>query len=133
MSFLFLLLAASIWFALRSRTGHQFILERFRGLGIPCIAGFILLAPLQAYFEAVILSGYQRSFFQFSLHFFESMQVSWNMQWVATYSYHLWFLAFLLIISALALPFLVSLMKPRKRVIQRDLRMSSNASPHSRT
>jgi glucan biosynthesis protein C len=109
MSFLFLLSGASTWFALRSRTGRQFIIERFTRLGIPFIAGFILLAPLQAYFEALILSRYQGSFFQFYLHFFASIHVSWNVQWVAAYGYHLWFLAFLLLISALVLPVLVFL------------------------
>lgn len=109
MSFLFLLSGASTWFALRSRTGRQFIIERFTRLGIPFIAGFILLAPLQAYFEALILSPYQGSFFQFYLHFFASIHVSWNVQWVAAYGYHLWFLAFLLLISVLVLPVLVFL------------------------
>lgn len=109
MSLLFLLSGASIWFALRSRTGGQFLTERFTRLGIPFIAGFILLSPLQAYFEALVRSRYQGSFFQFYLHFFESIQVSWNLQWVAAYGYHLWFLAFLLIISAVALPFLLYL------------------------
>jgi hypothetical protein len=40
------------------------------------------------------------------------------MQWVVTYGYHLWFLAFLLIISTLALPLLVSLRREQgKRFI----------------
>jgi len=109
MSLLFLLSGASAWFALHSRTATQFLGERFTRLLIPFLAGFILLAPLQAYVEALIQSRHPGPFLQFSLAFFASMQISWNPQWLAAYGHHLWFLAFLFLISALAIPLLVFL------------------------
>ena len=109
MSLMFLLAGASSWFVLRSRTGGQFLSERFKRLAIPFIVGFILLSPLQAYIEALIHSSYQGSFVQFYPYFFASIRVSWSLQWLGAYGYHLWFLAFLFLISALALPLIVYL------------------------
>ena len=52
MSLFFLLAGASAWFALSSRTSHQFIAERSKRLLIPFIVAFILLSPIQSYFIA---------------------------------------------------------------------------------
>jgi glucans biosynthesis protein C len=113
MSLLFLLSGASNWFALRSQTGGQFLRERFARLLIPFLLGFVLLAPPLAYIEALAYSQKPGSFFQFYLSFFESMQVSWNPQWLAAYGYHLWFLVFLFFISVISLPLLMYLRRER--------------------
>ena len=104
MSLFFLLAGASAWFALRSKTSGQFIHERFNRLVIPYVVGFILLSPPEAYFLALAHSLYQGSFFAFYLHFFGSIRIDWNPQWLAAYGYHLWFLAFLFAISLINLP-----------------------------
>jgi glucan biosynthesis protein C len=115
MSLMFLLAGTSAWFVLRSRTGGQFLSERFKRLIIPFIAGFIVLSPFQAYIEALIRSPNPGSFVQFYTHFFTSIQVSLSLQWLGAYGYHLWFLAFLFLISALALPIILYLRREQSQ------------------
>jgi glucan biosynthesis protein C len=99
-----LLSGASTWFALRHRTSRQFITERFTRLFIPLIAGIILIAPFQAYFEAISNSLYNGTLLQFYPLFLESIRVSWNPQWLGAYTHHLWFLADLFLFSLITLP-----------------------------
>jgi len=111
MSLVFLLAGASAWFALLSRSGYQFIGERFKRLLIPFIVAFILLSPFQAYILAYfIASGYSlfhSTLLQFFPYFFEHMHIGSDLRFLTIYGYHLWFLAFLFIISMIALPLLL--------------------------
>lgn len=104
MALVFLLSGASTCFALRHRTGRQFIIERFTRLFIPLIAGIILIAPFQAYFEALSNSRYHGPLLHFYPFFLESIRVSWNPQWLGTWVHHLWFLADLFLFSLITLP-----------------------------
>jgi len=113
MSLFFLLAGAGAWFALESRTGGQFISERFKRLIIPCIVGIILLSPPQAYLLAISHSLYKGTFIQFYPYFFSTIQISWNPQWIGNLSFHLWFLAYLFFVSMLVLPVLLSLKRKR--------------------
>ncbi len=117
MSLIFLLAGASAWFSLSSRTGNQFIAERFKRLLIPFIVAFILLSPIQTYFMAYFLSStyslHQGNLLQFFPYFFENIRIGWNPKWLAIYGYHLWFLAFLYVISMMALPLLLYLKRER--------------------
>lgn len=113
MALFFFLAGASSWFALESRTSRQYISERFKRLIIPCIVGFILLSPPQAYLLSVSQGLYQGNFLQFIPYFFEHIRISWNPQWIAAYGYHLWFLAFLFFVSLLTLPALLLLRRKR--------------------
>jgi acyltransferase-like protein len=113
MSLFFFLAGASAWFALESRTSVQFISERFKRLIIPCIVGFILLSPPQAYLLELSHGLNPGSFLQFYPSFFENMHISWNPQWLAAYGYHLWFLVFLFFVSLLTLPVLLYLRRKR--------------------
>jgi acyltransferase-like protein len=113
MALFFFLAGASSWFALESRTSRQYISERFKRLIIPCIVGFILLSPPQAYLLSVSQGLYQGNFLQFIPYFFEHIRISWNPQWIAAYGYHLWFLVFLFFVSLLTLPALLLLRRKR--------------------
>lgn len=113
MSLFFFLAGASAWFALESRTSGQFMSERFKRLIIPCIVGFILLSPPQAYLLAISHALYRGNFLQFYPYFFENIHISWNPQWIGAYGYHLWFLAFLFVVSLLTLPLLHYLRRER--------------------
>lgn len=113
MSLFFFLAGASAWFALESRTSGQFMGERFKRLIIPCIVGFILLSPPQAYLLAISHALYRGNFLQFYPYFFENIHISWNPQWIGAYGYHLWFLAFLFVVSLLTLPMLHYLRRER--------------------
>ncbi len=113
MALFFFLAGASSWFALESRTSFQYISERFKRLIIPCIVGFILLSPPQAYLLSVSQGSYHGTFLQFIPYFFEHIHISWNPQWIAAYGYHLWFLAFLFFVSLITLPALLLLRRKR--------------------
>jgi len=124
MSLVFLLAGASAWFALLSRSNKQFVGERFKRLFIPFIIAFILLAPFQAYIMAYfIASGYshfQGDLLHFFPYFFEHIHIGKDLTWLTIYGYHLWFLAFLYIISMLALPVMMYLKQARgSRIISR--------------
>ncbi len=124
MSLVFLLAGASAWFALLSRSSRQFINERFKRLLIPFIVAFIVLSPFQAYIMSYfIASGYSNfhgDLFQFSMYFFEHIQIGGDLKFLTIYGYHLWFLAFLYIISMMALPVLMYLKQARgSRIILR--------------
>jgi acyltransferase-like protein len=113
MALFFFLAGASSWFALASRTSREYISERFKRLIIPCIVGFILLSPPQAYLLSVSQGQYHGSFLQFIPYFFKNIHISWNPQWIAAYGYHLWFLVFLFFVSLLTLPVLLFLRRKR--------------------
>jgi len=117
MSLVFLLAGASAWFALQSRSSRQFINERFKRLLIPFIVAFILLSPFQAYIMSYFIasgySNYQGDLFQFFTYFFEHIHIGGDLKFLTIYGYHLWFLAFLYIISMMALPVLMYLKQAR--------------------
>jgi glucans biosynthesis protein C len=114
----FLLAGASAWFSLGSRTARQFISERFARLVIPFVVGVMLLSPLQGYLLDVRLSHYSGTFFQYFPYFFLHIQFNWSPQFLAAYGFHLWFLGFLAIFSALALaPFIYLKSSSGQRVI----------------
>ncbi len=99
----FVLSGAACWFALRSRSGRQFLRERSLRLLVPLVAGFLLFSPLQAYFEALNHGHFAGSFLQFVPWFVEHIQISWHAPWIS-YPYHLWFLEFLWLYAVIALP-----------------------------
>jgi len=103
MALFFVLSGAASWFALRSRSGRQFLRERSLRLLVPLLAGFLLFSPLQAYLEALNHGSFAGSFLQFVPWFFEHMQISWHAPWIS-YPYHLWFLEFLWLYTVIALP-----------------------------
>lgn len=124
MSLVFLLAGASAWFALQSRSSKQFINERFKRLLIPFIVAFIVLSPFQAYIMSYFIasgySHYQGDLLQFFTYFFEHIHIGGDLKFLTIYGYHLWFLAFLYIISMMALPILMYLKQARgTRIIVR--------------
>ena len=117
MSLVFLLAGASAWFALQSRSSRQFINERFKRLFIPFIVAFIVLSPFQAYIMSYFIasgySHYQGDLLQFFPYFFEHIRIGGDLKFLTIYGYHLWFLAFLFMISMMALPVLMYLKEAR--------------------
>jgi glucan biosynthesis protein C len=99
----FVLSGAACWFALRSRSGRQFLRERSLRLLVPLVAGFVLFSPLQAYLEALNHGTFAGTFLQFVPWFFEHIQISWHAPWISS-PYHLWFLEFLWVYAVITLP-----------------------------
>ena len=111
MPLLFLLAGASTYFALRRRSGKQYLGERFTRLGVPFLIGvFVLLIPVQTWYGARFNSGYTESFW----HYLVSGDfLRWNIQEGGDYFGgfgfgHLWFIFVLLLVAVIALPLLAN-------------------------
>ncbi len=119
MELFFLLSGVGSWYALKSRTGGQYLLERVKRLLIPLYTvGLFILIPPQFYFELVTNEGYIGTFremirryfgkfgwFRFSHTPFTLLPFPW--------AGHLWFLQYLFLISLVTLPLLLYLRSER--------------------
>ncbi len=103
---LFLLSGAGAYFGLRTRTASAFLRKRFLRLGLPLVAGIALLSPMQAYLTNGIAPKTLGGMLAFYPQFLGSMSSEWTPRWLAVYGYHLWFLGYLLAITAVSLPLL---------------------------
>ena len=107
MPLLFLISGVGTRFALGKRNALQYLGERFRRLIIPLIAGIFILVPVQVYFERI---GQYDSLWAYYPHMFDGVYPEGNFSW-----HHLWFIAYLFLISALLTPFLKTMGKGRIR------------------
>lgn len=108
MPLFFMMAGAGCLFALRRRTGRQFIAERSERLLIPFVIGCILLSPGQFYLEWLHKGWYQGPFLPFipllvsdRLHLLAS---TFSPSIFEALGSHLWFLGFLFTFSLIALP-----------------------------
>lgn len=75
-------------------------------LGLPLVAGLLILSPLQSYF---ISGGSWRTWYGLLVYyprFLGSVRIDWEPLWLGHYGYQLWFLGYLLAISVATLPLL---------------------------
>ena len=98
MPLLFMLSGAGTFFALGKRTSGQYLSERFKRLVIPLAVGIFTLVPVQVYIERI--SQYS-SLVEYYPHMFEGIYPEGNFSW-----HHLWFIAYLFVISLFISPFL---------------------------
>jgi glucan biosynthesis protein C len=114
MPLFFLLSGAGSWYALKSRTGGQYLLERVKRILIPLygVGVFIIVLP-QVYFESVAYGGYTGTFWELVPRYVAGVFTShpnfddpffFNVFWG-----HLWFLQYLFLISLLVLPVMLYL------------------------
>jgi peptidoglycan/LPS O-acetylase OafA/YrhL len=116
MPLFFLMAGTGSRFALRRRSGSQFISERLKRLVIPLVVGCFLLSPIQFYAEWIHKGWYSGSFSAFIPELFRS----WGQKLSAVISpsvfesigSHLWFLGFLFAYSLLALPLFLWFKRP---------------------
>jgi glucan biosynthesis protein C len=101
MPLLFMLSGAGTYFALGKRTSGQYLSERFKRLVIPLVVGIFTLVPVQVYIEKI--SQYD-SLLDYYPHMFNGVYPDGNFSW-----HHLWFIAYLFVISLFISPFLNSL------------------------
>lgn len=125
MSLFFLLSGVGAWYALNSRTGGQFLMERVKRLLIPLYTvGLFLLLPPQFYFEIFTNEGYRGTFWGMLPRYFSGLG-HLSLDWPGDllpfpFSGHLWFLLFLFLISLVTLPLLLYLKsEPGRRWIDR--------------
>ena len=98
MPLLFMLSGAGTYFALGIRTPGQYLSERFKRLVIPLVVGIFTLVPVQVYFEKADLYSSLPDFYS---HMFDGVYPNGNFSW-----HHLWFIAYLFVVSVFISPFL---------------------------
>jgi len=100
---LFLVSGAGTWFALGFRSPGDYLLERFKRLLIPAIAGIFLLVPVQVYLDTNLTErmAQYKSIFDFYPHMFEGIYPNGNFSW-----HHLYFIIYLFVIALIITPFL---------------------------
>ena len=94
MPLLFLISGAGSWFALKNINGLSFLKERFVRLFIPLTFGFLVIVPPLNYIGSLQQPEASGTYFYFLRdHFLHHFR--WN---------HLWFIAYLMVYSIIALP-----------------------------
>jgi hypothetical protein len=102
MPLFFILSAIAIYFALKRRTGKEFMRERVSRLLIPLIFGIFTYIPLQVYIERLTHGQFSGTFWQFIPHYFDGWYgFGGNFAWMGL---HLWYLLMLFLFSWLLLP-----------------------------
>ena len=103
MPLFFMMSGTGCWFALRKRTGRQYIRERFNRLFIPFVVGSLLLSPIQLWLEYnhKIQTGVVQGSFR---EFLGTIPFQANPRFFGAVGYHLWFLAFLFLFALITLP-----------------------------
>jgi len=104
MSLFFLLAGASTYYALRRRTGREYVRERFMRLFIPFVFGVLVLIPPQSYLGLVQHSGYSGSFHTWYPDFFALQLDDIDGYFMGGHTWgHLWFIFHLFVYSLIAI------------------------------
>ena len=105
MPLLFFISGVGSYFALKRRTGWQYIKERHNRLLIPVIFGMFVIVPPQIYFERIFNGQSFSSYFDFYPSVLQLIPYpNGNFSW-----HHLWFVVYLFVFSAVAAPVFVYL------------------------
>jgi len=108
MHLLFLVAGIGAAMSLRKRTGAQFLGERCNRLLLPLLICTPLVISVQSWLRALSFGRFSGSYFAFFPLFFNGLytgpQSSGNYDWG-----HLWFLAYLFVFSAMALPLFLAI------------------------
>lgn len=123
---LFTISGMGTYYALGKRTLGKFAWERFLRLGIPLVAGMLLIVPPQVYFERLAEGTYSGSYLQYYTSVaFDGVYPEGNLSW-----HHLWFLPYLLLFSWVLSPLFIYLRNHGakfidgvKRMLQKPLRI----------
>ena len=112
MPLFFLLSGVGSWYALKFKSGGQYLFDRVKRLLIPLytVGIFIILLP-QKYIDAVTNEGYTGTFWEGLPLYLRSIpdQVYAHPLFLNVFWGHLWFLQFLFLISLVTLPLLIYL------------------------
>lgn len=99
MPLFFFLAGAASWYSLQVRNAWEYVSERAQRLAIPLVVGILTLVPPQVYLNRVSQGTFEGSFLDFYPKFFNGIRPNGNFEWA-----HLWFIAYLLVLSIVALP-----------------------------
>lgn len=123
---LFTISGMGTYYALGKRGLGEFAWERFLRLGIPLLAGMLLIVPPQVYFERLAEGTFSGSYLEFYTSVaFDGVYPKGNLSW-----HHLWFLPYLLLFSWVLSPLFIYLRRHStmfidgiKRLLQKPLRI----------
>jgi len=105
MSLFFILAGASTYFALKKRSGVEYIKERVKRLFIPLLFGTLVVIPPLSYLGLLNHSNYSQSFIAWFPSFFQLQTADLNGFFMGGLTTgHLWFILHLLVYSLVALP-----------------------------
>jgi len=112
---LFIISGMGTYYALRKRSGKQFVLERIKRLLLPLVFGMLVIVPPQVYIERLANNQFTGSYFSFwPSQAFVGVYPEGNLSW-----HHLWFLPYLLLFSLILIPlFLYLKNNPENRFIK---------------
>jgi glucan biosynthesis protein C len=100
MSLFFILAGASTYFALRKRSGVEYVKERVKRLFIPLIFGTLVLIPPLSYLGLLNHSDYSQSSIAWLPNFFRLQTADLNGFFLGGFTVgHLWFILHLLVYS----------------------------------
>jgi glucans biosynthesis protein C len=107
MPLFFILSAIAIYYALKHRTGREFMRERVTRLLVPLVFGIFTHVIVQVYIERVTHGQFTGSFWQFIPQYFNGWYgFGGNFAWMGL---HLWYLLMLLLFSWMTLPLFIRL------------------------
>jgi glucan biosynthesis protein C len=114
MPLLLFISGAGTYLAMKKRTPAQYAGERFKRLFIPLVFGMFVVVPPQIYFEHIKEYNGYGDFYETIFNFvpYPEGSFSWH---------HLWFVAYLLLFSLVALPFVNFLRSERSAAFKRRI------------
>ncbi|MEI7871983.1 MAG: acyltransferase family protein [Alphaproteobacteria bacterium] len=99
MPLIFVVSGAAVMLALGARTPGSFVADRLKRLLLPLVFGMIVLVPPQVYLERLYRGQFSGSFLQWLPQAFDGTYPNGNTSW-----HHLWFLAYVLVLTLVLLP-----------------------------
>jgi len=126
MHLIFFISGVGTYFAIKSRNG-VFIKDRFTRLIIPYLFGIVLLIPPQKYYEFLHNNWFTGRFTEFIIGYPMGLMEHHpgvTLEWTGHLGLHIWYLAFLFVMTLVYLPLLKIITKPN--VLSKGLRYLSN-------
>ncbi|MBU8893345.1 MAG: acyltransferase family protein [Bacteroidales bacterium] len=108
MHLIFFISGVGTFFALKSRNG-RFVKDRFKRLIVPFIFGIILLIPPQKFYEAISNGWFDGNALDFAINYPSWLLIKHpgiSLSWTGHVGLHIWYLAFLFVMTIAALPLL---------------------------
>ena len=112
MPLIFVVSGAAIMLALGTRSPAVFARDRVRRLLLPLAFGMVVLVPPQVYLERLYSGQFTGSFSQWLPQAFTGVYPAGNMSW-----HHLWFLAYVLVLTFVLLPYFLWARSARARAV----------------
>ena len=121
---LFVLAGIGAGFSLRARGDGRYLKDRFHRLLVPCMAGTLIFIPWNGYMSALNHRTFHGPFWNYFLTHFQGIsaaiklpQNQYTPSALFVISWHLWFLSYLFLFSALTLPLFRHLERAKDRRI----------------